>query len=278
MFVGQKDIVKNLETLYIPAINAGKKVAPFLFVASAGMGKTELALQVLGKCGANKDNAVWVTDCDDAVKLLKYFKNEKYKFIFIDEAHTIKKNHEVLYPYMVDTDKVILFATNLTGNLPDAFISRCTMFFFMPYSLLELETLIDRHYSKKTGEAIKFFWLSVILVAGGGNPRLTLKILDTCILKESIGYTFETKDSLKSFIKESFGIEDGLSELQRQIIRVLETLPDSRASLSTMSHILKVDEGTIKRERALLVSKGIIGIGAKGMFLLESRNDFDAEY
>ncbi len=278
MFVGQKDIVKMLVTLYIPAIKAGKKVQPFLFIAPAGMGKTELALRVIGECGGTKENTIWVSHCDDAVALVRYFKNPKYKFIFIDEAHTIKKNHEALYPYMVNTDKVILFATNLTGNLPDAFISRCTLLFFMPYSDLELEKLIDIAYTEKTHEAIKFFWLSVIRIAGGGNPRLTLKILDACILKESLGYTFETKDDLKNFIKESFGIENGLSELQRQIIRALEKLPDSRASLATMSHILKVDEGTIKRERALLVSKGIIGIGAKGMFLLESRNDFDWEY
>jgi len=278
MFIGQKDIVKILSTLYIPAINAGKRVAPFLFVAPAGMGKTELALRFLDACGATPSNTKWLINSEDASLLVPYFKKPQYKFIFVDEVHTIKKNHEVLYPYMVDTNKVIIFATNLTGNLPDAFISRCTTLFFMPYSEAELETLISKHYTEQTGENAEPFWLPVIRIAGGGNPRLTLKILDTCILKESIGYKFKTKESLEDFIKESFGIENGLSELQRQIIRVLETLPDSRASLSTMSHILKVDEGTIKRERALLVSKGIIGIGAKGMFLLEQRNDFDAEY
>ena len=54
-------------------------------------------------------------------------------------------------------------------------------------------------------------------------------------------------------------------------------MPDCQASLETLSNILHIDKGTIQREEALLITKNIVGISARGRFLIQKSNHMEEE-
>ena len=276
MFIGQGAIVQTILSLYAPAAKAGKKIKPFLFVAPSGYGKTDLALRVLAACGGNKDNSAWIASCENLEFLLKYLLDQKYKYILMDEIHTLGKGYEAIYPYM-DGRKVLVFATNLTGKLPEAFVNRCKQFTFLPYSIAEMEEIITMVYKSETQKNIPDYAKTEIRKAGNGNPRITKQILSEYILAESIGQKFQSAKEVETFVEQTCGIVKGFSTIQRTIITVLERMPDCQASLETLSNILHIDKGTIQREEALLIAKSIVGISARGRFLIQKSNHMEEE-
>lgn len=254
-FIGQKHIM-NVLAFVLPELYRNPGMGNnFLFVGPSGYGKTTLALDI---CNFLANDLFEMYLADDKPFALKR------RVIFIDEVHRIKL-HELLYPHMDSKNHVFVFASNLSGNLPEAFRNRCDEFNFSEYSddELILMTLEQSTFKISTENALK------IVDAGQRNPRIIGKLMVNLGLYFSNHPELDTsKVDFSEILENVFLIEDGLDVACRNYIDVLERV-GKRASLTLLKNLLHFDTETItNRIEPVLLRKGLIIITSKGRILL----------
>ncbi len=264
-FYGQTGIVTQLNKVYIPLMKQGRTFN-FLFKAPSGMGKTTLAKLTVMATGTGEKTAGYVLPNEDGQ--IPYDKFDKYQYILIDEAHTLK-GQEMLYPLLDRGDKTFLICSNEFGLLKEPLQNRCINFIYLDYTYEEMQyILID--YANSLGYWMDDDFIDEVIKGSAYNPRVGKAMISSLHNYELAGNPAITSlDELKGILKSIFGIEDGLNSLQRRYLEFLRTAES--ASLNLISSVLKVDVITVRRDiEPALVQRGLIGIGARGRYIKDN--------
>lgn len=249
-YIGQLHIMKQLRFL-LPSLDDDQtKPANILLRGPSGYGKTTMALAIAHHLAEKDFELYWAN--------MTEFRFRK-RVIFIDEVHKIP-DLEFLYEVMDAGKHVMLFATNQSAELPEAFSNRCWEFIFDDYHDDEL-LLIARESSRFPASDENYL---KVIEAGNRNPRIIKQLVD------KMGTYFERNkiDSLSAdyddVLQNVFDIQDGLDTLARRYLEVLEDVGGT-ASITLLKNILHVDKGTIENTvEPVLLRKGLVKITAKG--------------
>lgn len=259
-FIGQHHIMNQLKAILPNLYKNPTHGCSILLKGMSGFGKTAMAHNIC-RYLSGPSYEFYLGDTGN----YKFVK----RVVFIDEVHTVK-NLERFYPLMDDKDSptahVFVFATNLDGDLPEAFVNRCYEFVFDEYTTDEL-LLIARESSGFRASDEQFMQ---ILDAGNMNPRI-IKSLCT-----RLGIYFDENPSVSTvgldfskLINDFFRIENGLDTLCRRYIETLQSIGGT-ASLNIIKTILHVDESSIRNSvEPILIRKGILRITSKGRSLVD---------
>lgn len=250
-YIGQSHIMRQLKFLLPDLYSDTTRGANILLRGPSGYGKTTMALAIGRYLSDGNNFEIYWADWTP-------FQFKK-RVVFIDEVHRIKEI-ESLYGVMDEKKHVLLFATNQTAELPEAFSNRCWEYIFDDYHDDEL-LLIAMESSRFSAseEAYKH-----IIEAGNRNPRIIKSLVD------KLGTYFEqnkidsTKADFKKILEEIFDIKDGLDTLARRYLEVLEDVGGT-AAISLLHNSLHVDKGTLLNTvEPVLLRKGLVKITSKG--------------
>lgn len=249
-YIGQMHIMNELVWLLPKLLSGEKKSANILLRGPSGYGKTTMALAIAHYLAGKDFELYWAN--------MSEFKFRK-KVVFIDEIHKVP-DLELLFQYMDAGKHIIIFATNQSAELPEAFSNRCWEYIFDDYEDDDL-LLIARESANFSASDESFM---EIVNAGNRNPRIIK------ILVDKLGIYFEhskidskTAD-FKKILDEVFHIKDGLDTLARRYLEVLEDVGGT-ASISLLKNILHVDRGTLENTvEPVLLKRGLVKITAKG--------------
>ncbi|MCJ7583339.1 MAG: hypothetical protein MUO30_01015 [Anaerolineales bacterium] len=254
-FIGQTKIIRELN--YI--LDQARTGVPYniLFSARTGYGKTFLALQVVSKVATYQ---IFIKE--DANEIIPSILHQKTMSNLIDEIHLVR-NIELLYPMMDEMKYFLVFATNQSYELPEAFKRRCITMIFEKYNNRELAQIAEEHLQ---GLNVGAGCLDEVVRASNYTPG---NIAIMCIRLRTVfgpkgGFNFgELRDALKNI----FNIQDGLDVRCREYLNVLERM--DHASLDALSSIMGVSKDTLKVEvESVLLSKGLIQVTSKGRSLV----------
>lgn len=255
-FIGQKHIMRQLKFL-LPELYSNKNLGwNFLLRGPSGYGKTTLALAMCKYLVGNSFQVFWADWTE--------FEFRK-RVVFIDEIHKIS-DHEKLYGVMDSKKHIMLFATNQDGNLPEAFVNRCTHFIMSEYSIEELMLIAKEALSFRTSDKS----LEEIVKAGNENPRIIKEELcyKLNVYFKAYGHLDPLTVNMDEIIRDVFSIENGMDTLCRKYLEVLEDVGGT-ASIFLLKSILHIDDNTLKREiEPILLKKGKIKITSKGRSLV----------
>lgn len=253
-FIGQDRIIRELNFI-IPLAKEGQSFN-ILFSARSGYGKTFLGLEVIRRVATNQ-----VIISEDAESIIRRIEAGKTRANLIDEVHLVK-NIELLYPMMDSKTLFLVFATNQSYDLPEAFHRRCIPLIFERYSL---EELVEIARGNLQGLRVDKSCLDEIVRCSNytpGNIHLLCLRLRT-VFSGKGGFNLK---ELKDVLINIFNIVDGLDPRCREYLEVLEKI--EVASLETMAYVLGVSKYTVKMEvEGVLLSKGLIQITPKGRML-----------
>jgi len=254
-FIGQSKIKEELKYL-ISSIKTGNNYN-LLFRAPSGYGKTFLITLLLMNFPEEKRIFYPISD------KITFLKDKR--FHFIDEAHLIE-NPEIFYQYMDSGMYTIIFASNLSGFLPEALVNRCIQFIFQEYTRKDMARIIKTNIPYLNNRAISFLSGKV-----KKNPRVAKMItvrLNYFLKGEDI-----PKEKLKKILNKNLGIfEKGLTQLDKKYLAFLQDV--GRASLKTISNSLGYDEALIKNEiEPFLLKEKMISISSRGRELREEKKE-----
>lgn len=253
-FIGQHHIMNVLAIMLPELMKNPTEGASLLFDGPSGYGKTTLALSLCDYFTeyAGRGFEYYLYDSKPFV-----FRS---RVIFVDEIHRIK-DFEILFPHLDRKNKIFIFATNHSGNLPEALLTRCDHFVFTEYDNEELMLMAIEAAKFRTSDA-NFLKL---IIAANRNPRVLKSLVD------NFGRYFNQFPEVNpvtadfdEILATVFQIFDGMDTLARRYIEVLETI-GGRASLTLLSNILHIDAETLRTSvEPNLLKSGRIQISSKG--------------
>jgi Holliday junction resolvasome RuvABC ATP-dependent DNA helicase subunit len=253
-FIGQTKIMTELNYI-IPQARAGHNFN-ILLSARSGYGKTFLGLKVVAQVATYK-----ILIEEDARKILGAINGWQTRANLIDEVHLVK-NMEILYPMMDSDQYFLMFATNQSYELPEAFKRRCIQLVFEQYTKDELARIAADCLQ---GLSVDRASLDEIVRASNYTPG-NIKLL--CI---RLRYVFAQRGGfslheLTDTLNNIFNIKDGLDVRCREYLECLGRVPV--LSLDSLSYIMGVSKDTVKNEiESVLINKGLIKITSKGRSL-----------
>jgi Holliday junction DNA helicase RuvB len=249
-YIGQMHIMNELVFLLPKLLNEETKSANILLRGPSGYGKTTLALAIAHYLAGKDFELYWAN--------MSEFRFRK-RVVFIDEIHKVP-DLERLFQFMDSRKHVIIFATNQSAELPEAFSNRCWEYIFDDYETDDL-LLIAMESSKFSAPEESYLH---VIEAGNRNPRIIKSLVDKLgIYFEQSKVDSKTAD-FKKILEEVFHIQDGLDTLARRYLEVLEDVGGT-ASITLLKNILHVDKGTIENTvEPVLLRKGLVKITAKG--------------
>src|SRR3989344_9528349 len=289
-FLGQRDVVNNLE-IFIKAANQRKEpLDHVLFYGPPGIGKTTLALIIGKEFGAN----VKITSgpaIERAGDLASIITNlEEGDILFIDEIHRLSKNvEEIIYPAMedfaldiilgkgpaartvrLDLPKFTLIgATTKVGMLSNPLRDRFgTIFKLNFYKLDELKQIVHRS-AKILGMKVDDSLTETIAKRSRGTPRIANRLLKR--LRDYAEVDAKKLDS--KYIDEimtKLGINElGLDTEDLKYLDLIKTKFDGGpVCLSTLSAALSEDPETIEQFiEPYLLQLGLIKRTTKGRMI-----------
>lgn len=254
-YIGQQQIVTEL--LSVSSGLKSRKVTSLniLLRSSPGMGKTLLAKQFAKSISSLYSYQV--------VKNSTLFdkKMATMQVHIIDEIHC-DKNIESLYPLMDANKYVFIFCTTDSGELPDAFISRCISLSFRDYTDSEMGKILYSYARRKQYNFTKDV-CDLIATYSRGSPRIGKQTLDRVALLIDRDYNANTVAGVKTALKNIGIYEGGYTDLD---IRYLQTLEDrGRLSLDNLSRILRIDKLTLTTQiEPFLIMRGDVSITSRG--------------
>lgn len=257
-FIGQHHIMRQFKFILPDLFKNTDKGANILLKGPSGYGKTELALKT---CKYLAGESFHLFNGED-----RPFSFTK-RVVFIDEIHQVT-NLERLYHIMDSGRFVMIFATNLDGNLPEAFVNRCYEFILEEYDEDEL-ILIARGSSSFSASDEQFL---EIVKAGNNNPRIIKSICRRLevFFRENPSIPVHSLN-FKDLMENVFEIRDGLDPIARKYLEILE-MAGGRASLSLLVTLLHTDRGSITRNiEPVLIKKNLIEIKSTGRILINGR-------
>lgn len=170
----------------------------------------------------------------------------------VDEAHRIK-GFESFYGWMQRHN--FIFTSNMASKIPEPFLSRCYVFRLREYSLDDLTRIIMVHSNLPKPLA------KLIAKRSRGIPRVGVVIAEkTEYLIDDRGLK-PTENSVLRVLEEMGIDESGLDQLDRKLLKALETGPKSARNLQA---ILAVDADELRRMERFLLQQGLINITSKG--------------
>lgn len=254
-FIGQFHIMGQLGFILSELYKNPNLSCNFLLSGPSGYGKTTMAVEIATFLVNGKDFEVYWADWTP-------FKFQK-RVIFIDEVHKMKAVED-LYGVMDSKSHVFIFATNIEGNLPEAFTNRCYHYIFTEYTDEEL-ILIAKNSAGFQANDEAFM---EIIEAGNRNPRIVKKLCEKISMYfASNPQTSSTTTDFKKLLRNVFDIEDGLDTLCRHYLEILQDV-GGNASILLLKNLLHVDENTLKYQiEPILLKKHLIQISSKGRSL-----------
>lgn len=263
--VGQKRIRKELSAIAKGVKSGVQQYANILFRGEAGGGKTLLANEFLYSMFKNNFIHQYPTR-ENGYSFMFPKRIANVRGHFVDEVHKVK-NIEATYPIMDEHYYVMIFATNIGGNLPEAFTSRCFVFTLDEYTNDEIATILVNY-----GRTIKFSITkdTALLVAERShqNPRIAKQYLDRMNFIINAGYYKKTLSGIKAAFKDIGVYEGGYTLADIEYLQTLARF--GRASLDTMVRSLRVDKATVVNEiEPFLLSRGHIAITPRGRVFLD---------
>lgn len=275
-FIGNTDIVATAERQIGGAELRGDTLRPFLLRGVSGSGKTELARRISKRRGKSfiRIAASVLKSGEDVVALLNEIPNGST--LFVDECHAlVPKPEAVIYDVtssgFKDNDGkekefFFIFATNLSGKLPDALKNRCIELKLKDYSESELATIVELT-AKDNGVSIEAGVSEYIAKRSHGVARYAVEYCKDIIIETVADKQIVTLANTKEFFARRGIDELGLKDEHRQYVRQLAVL--GQASSHSLASALGENDVTEvqKSIEPLLLKHGLIAISSKGRYL-----------
>ena len=244
-FIGQKDLVENLQVSLQAAKKRGEPIEHILFSGPPGLGKTSLAYIIAHEMNAR----ITITSgpaIDRAGDLIGILTNlEHGDILFIDEIHRLSKTvEEFLYPAMENfqidfiVDKgpyaksikfnlkpfTLIGATTRSGLLASPLRDRFGIFHHLDFYNQEDLTRIVLTSAQKLNVDVEQEAAFEIARRARGTPRIANRLLrrvrDYCQVKTSL---LRIETSIVNAAMLSLGIDPmGLDDTDRRLMRIME--------------------------------------------------------
>jgi Holliday junction DNA helicase RuvB len=270
-FIGQRRISKELNAIAEQCKKDKTQSVNILLRGKAGCGKTLMARLFLQKvCSGLYSEQI---PAQFGFKFLFSNNIKSLRGHFVDEVHTIK-NAEQLYPLMNSKKYVFMFATNLGGDLPEAFLSRCFEFTFDDYTNAEIKRIL-LNYGKVIKFSISSDTAKLIAENCRGNPRMAEKYLERLKFIIDGGYYPKTIRGINAAFKDIGVYAGGYTEIDMRYLKFLEK--NGTSSLNVLTRGIGVDKYTVENVvEPFLQAKGHIQITARGRKFVswEEEEDF----
>jgi Holliday junction DNA helicase RuvB len=267
-FIGQKDIVKNIEVSMLAAKQRKEPLEHILLSGPPGLGKTSLA-HIIARQMGNKITATSGPAIERAGDLIGILTNlEQGDVLFIDEIHRLSKVvEEFLYPamesfqidFVIDKGpyaKTIKFnlkpftlvgATTRSGLLTTPLRGRFGMFYHLDfYSFEEIAKVIE-HSAKLLGIRVDKDSAQEIARRSRGTPRIANRLLRR--IRDYAQVAGEEKISLNIANKalDNLRIDTaGLDEVDRKVLKaILENYSGGPVGIDSLAAMLNEEPDMI---------------------------------
>ena len=275
-YIGNTDIVATAERQISGSELRGDALRPFLLRGASGCGKTEFARRTSRRRGKPfvRLAASVLKSGEDVIALLNEIPNGST--VLIDECHTLSAKPEaVIYDVTSNGFKdndgktkefFFMFATNLSGKLPDALKNRCTELKLKDYMESELSTIAELT-AKDNGVSLESGVSEYIAKRSHGVARYAVEYCKDIIIETAADKQIVTLANTKEFFARR-GIDGfGLKDEHRQYVRPLAAL--GQASSHSLAAALGENDVTEvqKSIEPLLLKHGLIAISSRGRYL-----------
>lgn len=275
-YIGNADIVATAERQISGSELRGDALRPFLLRGASGCGKTEIARRTSRRRGKPfvRLAASVLKSGEDVIALLNEIPNGST--VLVDECHTLAAKPEaVIYDITSNGFKdndgktkefFFMFATNLSGKLPDALKNRCTELKLKDYTESEL-SIIAELTAKDNGVSLESGVSEYIAKRSHGVARYAVEYCKDIIIETAADKQTVTLANTKEFFARR-GIDGlGLKDEHRQYVRQLAAL--GQASSHSLAAALGENDVTEvqKSIEPLLLKHGLIAISSRGRYL-----------
>lgn len=268
-FVGQKDIVKNVQISILAAKQRKEPLEHILLNGPPGLGKTSLAHIIAHEMGT-KITATSGPAIERAGDLIGILTNlEGGDILFIDEIHRLPKVvEEFLYPamesfqidFVIDKGpyaKTIKFnlkpftlvgATTRTGLLSAPLRGRFGLFFHLDFYLPEEISQITKHSAKLLGIRIEDNAAMEIASRARGTPRIANRLLRRVRDYAQVSKKEKIDVDIVDETLKNLGIDKaGFDEIDRKVLKViLDTYAGGPVGIESLAASLNEDSDTIE--------------------------------
>lgn len=252
--IGQRTIKRELSIL-LNEIADGNNCS-ILLRGSSGSGKTFIsgicANYLLAK--VHEDFSYYLMEGED-------FRIRDTRINILDEVHKFTAQ-EILYPYLDSGKYTFFICTNEYDNLKEPLVNRCINLDLEEYSIEDLKTVAKQFFRKKKIEIDEKLY-DVIIFNTRLVPRSVINI------SKRLYFIFKqdgipgSPGELLNLIAYYFGLQDGLTELDRKYMEFLNR--NGVAGINTLCANLNIPKGVIINEiEPYLIRREFIRITPRG--------------
>ena len=267
-FVGQRDIIKNIEVSILAAKQRKEPLEHVLLSGPPGLGKTSLAHIIAREMGS-KITATSGPAIERAGDLIGILTNLEAKdVLFIDEVHRLPKIvEEFLYPamesfqidFVIDKGpyaKTIKFnlkpftlvgATTRSGLLSTPLRGRFGMFYHLDfYSSQEIAKVIE-HSAKLLGISVEKAAALEIARRSRGTPRVANRLLRRIRDYAQVAGESKINVNIATQALDNLRIDSaGLDEVDRKVLKaILEGYSGGPVGIDSLAAMLNEEPATI---------------------------------
>lgn len=275
-YVGNAESVKTVECQIDGALYRGDALRPILLRGPSGCGKTELGLRIAKRIGNPfyYVSGSMLKTGDDVDMLLA--EAETGSIIFVDETQAVgdKAKARILTKQSKGEEGsgkevTFIFATNLSGKLPDAFRNRCIELKLRDYTVDELMQ-ISNQTAKSNGIELAEGVAKYISERCHGIARYAVNYTHDIIIENAADQRIVTLSHTKDFFMrrgiDSLGLSDEHRQYIRQLVRVGQASVHSLAVALGENDVAEVE----KSIEPLLLKHGLITISSRGRCLTDT--------